>query len=338
MVDLRSGMKSRKGASSSSSSPKKSSSSPPKKPIFKSLRSRVVNYSVPRPRRLKWVSRDQTQPPPLEITEAFNYLNKISVSKYQLVKGCSVTPVLLFNCILFHVNFTAKSTHVADAPEEMFFAELRNPEGTLFVSPRLCVSLGSIGSISGDKLNGCCYCREYNNVWHPKGGGFVRGHDEFYKTVQDIWDENHMPMHKKSCHVDNASLYATEVIKSYNQTNNTNYELVKPGSATCVNLTEECSLLHVNFKAKKTDPDAPMRLFFAELTTTNGVYSVKCCMWLDPPDIKSGNLTGDKTNGCYYCHDFNKVRHPDSGGFVRGGDSLYKLEKELLCSEEAQPT
>lgn len=37
-----------------------------------------------------------------------------------------------------------------------------------------------------DILNGCYYCRKYNNVHHPKGGGFVRGGDTFYKTVEDI--------------------------------------------------------------------------------------------------------------------------------------------------------
>lgn len=40
---------------------------------------------------------------------------------------------------------------------------------------------------------------------------------------------------------------------------------------------------------------------------------------------------GYKTNGCYICREFNKVRHPTAGGFVRGGDSLYKSEKEFLC-------
>lgn len=31
----------------------------------------------------------------------------------------------------------------------------------------------------------------------------------------------------------------------------------------------------------------------------------------------AGNEAGDKTNGCYYCHKYGKVRHPFYGGFVR---------------------
>ena len=51
-----------------------------------------------------------------------------------------------------------------------------------------------------DKLNGCYYCRRLNNVHHPKAGGFVRGGDTFYKTVEDICgiklnaEEKHLPM------------------------------------------------------------------------------------------------------------------------------------------------
>ncbi|KAL6514297.1 hypothetical protein OROHE_019039 [Orobanche hederae] len=134
-----------------------------------------------------------------------------------------------------------------------------------------------------------------------------------------------------SQHVDISSLYATEVVKFINQTYNKNYEVVKPGFVTRVILTKECSLFHLNFKAKETYPNAPVKLFFAELTTINGVYSFKHCLELGQCSIKSGNLTGDKTNGCYYCHDFNKVRHPTDGGFVRGGDSVYKPEEEFLC-------
>ncbi|KAK1384747.1 hypothetical protein POM88_022482 [Heracleum sosnowskyi] len=336
--------------------------------IFKKLRSRVVYVSNPRPRsyprfrfRLqKWIRTDKNAPPNPAILAAFNYLNQNSDLKYQLLKPRSVTPVLLPTCILCHVDFVAKNIHVDDAPEEIFFAELTVAEGTHVYSTRLCISLGPMDSISGDRLNGCCYCHKYNNVWHPKGGGFVRGHDESYKTVQDICGrdmnqndvvsdhEKHLPMPKQvpreptkeseysSRHVDNASQYATEVMKFINQTNNKNYEVVKPGFATRVILTEKCSLFHLNFKAKETDPNAPVKLFFAELTTTSGVFSVKCCLELGQRDIESGNLTGDKTNGCYYCHDFNKVRHPTYGGFVRGGDLVYKSEDEFLCSEETQ--
>ncbi|KAL6556845.1 hypothetical protein OROHE_006721 [Orobanche hederae] len=70
------------------------------------------------------------------------------VSKYQLLRPGSVTPVLLGNCVILHVDFRAKNTHVADAPEEIFFAELTVAHGTQVYSVMLCVSLGPIDSIS----------------------------------------------------------------------------------------------------------------------------------------------------------------------------------------------
>ncbi|KAK1357541.1 hypothetical protein POM88_050797 [Heracleum sosnowskyi] len=315
--------------------------------IFKNLRSRVVYLSNPRPRRYRRVRRDKKEPPHRAIVAAFNYLNQNSDLEYQLLRPRCVTPVVLYNCILLHVDFVAKKAHVDDAPEEMFFAELRLAHGTHVYSPRLCISLGPIDSISGDRMNGCCYCRGYNSVCHPKGGGFVRGHDGNYKTVQDIYDTDmlkQVPPAREPTkesdyslqHVDNASQYATEVVKFVNQTKDKNYEVVKPGFATRVILTEDCSLFHVNFKAKENDPNAPVKLFFAEFTTTNEVFSFKCCVELGQKAIDLGDLTGDKTNGCYYCHDFNKVCHPTLGGFVRGGDSLYKPVSELRCSAFSQ--
>ncbi|KAL6578010.1 hypothetical protein OROMI_010338 [Orobanche minor] len=208
-------------------------------------------------------------------------------------------------------------------------------------------------SISGVRLNGCYICCHYCNVWHPKDG-FFRGGDGLYKTVQDICDinhnnaipdrENHLPMLKQvsgsrelkkegeyiSEQVDDASLYATEALKFYVQNSHYNYELVKPGFGTRV-LLPKCTLFHVNFQAKETVPVAPEKLFFAELTSSAGVLSVKCCFPLSLSELESGDETGDKTNGCYYCHEFNKVRHPMFGGFVRGGDSLYVSEKEFWC-------
>ncbi|KAK1397902.1 hypothetical protein POM88_007765 [Heracleum sosnowskyi] len=90
--------------------------------------------------------------------------------------------------MLFHINFTAQNTHVAASPKEMFFSELtHSPKG---VSVRLCVPLGPKNSLSGQKLNGCYYCLDHNKVWHPRTGGFVRGADSFFKTVQDICDIN----------------------------------------------------------------------------------------------------------------------------------------------------
>lgn len=65
-----------------------------------------------------------------------------------------------------------------------------------FVSDRLmpfnypllaCFSLISISLLlAGEKLNGCHFCGKFNNVRHPEGGGFVRGGEYLFKTVEDI--------------------------------------------------------------------------------------------------------------------------------------------------------
>lgn len=284
-------------------------------------------------------------------TQALNCFNQTSPQKYKLLKVVHFEcgPMLKYG--LYHMNFSAKPTDVAAAPEEMFFTELTVslPTG---LSVKLCVSLGPVNSISGEKLNGCRFCgyMKKGKIWHPKGGGFVRGADSYYKTVKDICDvnqnnaipdcEKHLPVLEQvsqsgepekeheymSEQVDDAILYATEALKFYNQQHHINYELVDPGFGTRV-ILPTCSLFHVNFKAKDTDPSAPEELFFAELTSTSGVCSIT---HLSPPDLKSGDETGDKTNGCYYCHEFNKVHHPGLGGFVRGGDSLYTSVKEFF--------
>ncbi|KAK1397856.1 hypothetical protein POM88_007719 [Heracleum sosnowskyi] len=277
-------------------------------------------------------------------TQALNVYNQNSPQKFQLLKLCGVTPVYMKRCMLLHISFTAENTHVAAAPKEMFFTEMAN-FFTTGLSVRLCVSLGPINSLSatGDKLNGCYNCRSYNNVWHPKGGGFIRGYDGMYKTVQDICDINqnnaipeyemHLAMLKQVSRshqpkkdieyiaeqVDVASLYASETLKFYNQGRDIKYELVTPGFVTCV-ILPTCLLFHVNFKAKETDVvTAPEKMFFAELTGTSGVFSCKCCTILRPSDLISGEKTGDMTNGCYHCHKFNNVHHPIRGGFFRGG-------------------
>ncbi|XP_074367018.1 uncharacterized protein LOC141707636 isoform X2 [Apium graveolens] len=275
--------------------------------------------------------------------------------KIELLKIGCVTPMNLSPCRLFHINFMGKNIDDGDdASKEMFFTEI-SKSSTAGVSVRLCVSLGPINSLSGsgDKLNGCCYCRLYNNVWHPKSGGFVRGGDASYRTVQDICNidqnntipdyEKHLTMTKqvsRSCEpkknseniaelVDETSLYATEALKFYNQGRHMMYELVKPGFVTCV-ILPTCLLFHVNFKAKETDVATPVeKIFFAELIGTSGAFSCKRCVILQPIDFITGDKTGDITNGCYYCHELNNVHHPTHGQFVRGGDSLYKPDKEL---------
>ncbi|KAI3981872.1 hypothetical protein MKX01_041135 [Papaver californicum] len=98
--------------------------------------------------------------------------NSRAGTKYELVKHGFITQVLLETCILHHFNFTAKKTDVADTPEKMFFAELTTTCGVL--SFKLCICMGPIDSISGDKNNGCCYCK-LENVQHPKFIGFLRG-------------------------------------------------------------------------------------------------------------------------------------------------------------------
>ncbi|XP_026460197.1 uncharacterized protein LOC113361025 [Papaver somniferum] len=58
-------------------------------------------------------------------TDAISFYNdKSTGAKYELVEPGNITPVLLATCFLHHVDFMAKKTDVADAPEEMFFAEL----------------------------------------------------------------------------------------------------------------------------------------------------------------------------------------------------------------------
>lgn len=152
----------------------------------------------------------------------------------------SYSPVYLGKYFLFHVDFEAKNADVPCAPKEMFFAELTMPCAPIpdqLPSVSLCVSIGPTKAISGDILNGCYHCRKYNNVHHPKAGGFVRGGDGSYKTVEDICGielnnvENHLPMlkqvsqanePKKDCEytseqVEDARPYANEAMMFFNQ-------------------------------------------------------------------------------------------------------------------------
>ncbi|KAI3952152.1 hypothetical protein MKW98_005847 [Papaver atlanticum] len=105
-------------------------------------------------------------------SSSFKSLRSTDGSKYELVEPGCITKVLLETCTLYHVNFTAKKTDVADAPEEMFFAELTTTCGV--PSFNLWNCKGPRDSISGDRNNGCCYC-SLENGQHPKCGGFSRG-------------------------------------------------------------------------------------------------------------------------------------------------------------------
>ncbi|KAL1831994.1 hypothetical protein ACET3Z_001645 [Daucus carota] len=297
MVILRSGRILKTGCSSSSSSSVASIS--PKQ---------VSHFKLPKKPGWTTVKKRADDPSMPYITEALKSYNQNSGKRYKLVDPGSLTTVILANYFLYHIDFEAKNTDAPHASTEIFFAELTSPSAWQVLSVRLCVSLGPVNSIS-DKLNGCYYCRRLNNVHHPKAGGFVRGGDTFYKTVEDIFDD--------------ATPYSTEAITFFNRQPHRSYELMEPGFFTRVVLPT-CSLIHVNFTAKETDVDVARELFFAELTSTGEVLSCNFCVRLHPRDSALGDETGDKTNGCYYCREYNNVLHPKRGGFVRGGDSLYK--------------
>ncbi|RZC79868.1 hypothetical protein C5167_042441, partial [Papaver somniferum] len=104
--------------------------------------------------------------------DAMRFYNNEAGEKYELVEPGSMSPVVRRADLLHHIDFTAKKIDVADASEEMFFAELATTSGVLCV--KFCKCMGPIDSISGDKNNGCRYCSWYN-VQHPKDGGFSRG-------------------------------------------------------------------------------------------------------------------------------------------------------------------
>ncbi|KAI3934610.1 hypothetical protein MKW92_024801 [Papaver armeniacum] len=118
-------------------------------------------------------------------TDAMRFYNKENGTKYELVKPGCITSAFLRSCFLHHINFTAKKAGVADAPEEMFFAELKTTYKVRVVE--LCKSMGPESLITGDKTNGCSYCNKYGYVQHPKDGGFTAG--EFMNFSE--WEKNH---------------------------------------------------------------------------------------------------------------------------------------------------
>ncbi|XP_026385458.1 uncharacterized protein LOC113281035 [Papaver somniferum] len=97
-------------------------------------------------------------------------------TKYELVEPGYLTHVYIGRGFLHHVDFTARKTDVADAPEEMFFAELITVKQVRCV--KCCRCMGPKKSISGDRNNGCLYCEDSNSVQHPRDGGFMSGCDE----------------------------------------------------------------------------------------------------------------------------------------------------------------
>ncbi|KAI3971087.1 hypothetical protein MKW92_031901 [Papaver armeniacum] len=115
------------------------------------------------------------------------------------------------------------------------------------------------------------------------------------------------------CRHDTVRPYATDAISAHNEASGTKYELVEPGFLTSV-LLQPFILHHIDFTAKKTDvADAPEEMFFAELTTRNGVRCVKFCQSMGPKNL----ISGDKNYGCRYCVT-NNVQHPSGGGFMTG--------------------
>ncbi|KAI3931939.1 hypothetical protein MKW98_012349 [Papaver atlanticum] len=100
-------------------------------------------------------------------TDAMSFYNKGKDTKYELLECGCITSAVVRPYFLHHINFTAKKAGVADAPEEMFFAELKTVDGVCFVE--LCISLGAKSLISGERINGCSYCNMYGNVKHPEG-------------------------------------------------------------------------------------------------------------------------------------------------------------------------
>ncbi|KAI3931908.1 hypothetical protein MKW98_012318 [Papaver atlanticum] len=101
-------------------------------------------------------------------TDAMSFYNKGKDTKYELLECGYITSAMVRPYFIYHINFTAKKAGVANAPEEMFFAELKTIDEVHFVE--LCISLGPKSLISGERINGCSYCNMYGNVKHPEGG------------------------------------------------------------------------------------------------------------------------------------------------------------------------
>ncbi|RZC88750.1 hypothetical protein C5167_031124 [Papaver somniferum] len=259
----------------------------------------MTKYPVKEHKYTDKQARDLARP---YVADALRFYNQEAGTKYKLVEPGYVTSAFLRTSILHHVNFTAKKSDVADAPEEMFFAELTTTGGGL------------------------------ENVQHPKTGGFSRGGRGLFPDgsgsssssdpeiiLGDLpsW-EYLVGEPSKECVRVVPRPYAAEAMSFYNTEAGTKYELVELGSITRVH--RETSILHhFNFTAKKTDvADAPEEMFFVELTTTCGVLSLKRCICMGPRD----SISGDENNGCCYCR-LENVQHPKGGHFSRGGEGMF---------------
>ncbi|KAI3865548.1 hypothetical protein MKW92_029906 [Papaver armeniacum] len=141
-------------------------------PRTKCLRSRVV---PPRPEdeEPKLTTKDRHALVGPYAMDAIRFYNEKQGTNYQVVHPGHMTNVLLSGYLLHHVDFTARNTDVADAPVEMFFAELKTTDEDPFVV--CCKCMGPKKPISGDNNNGCRYCM-VNSVQHPRDGGFMTGH------------------------------------------------------------------------------------------------------------------------------------------------------------------
>ncbi|KAI3892600.1 hypothetical protein MKW92_037018 [Papaver armeniacum] len=134
----------------------------------------------------KSTSEDGQDSVRLYATDAICFYNSDTRPKYKLVEPGNISSVDLPTCSLHHIDFTAKRTGVGDVPEEMFFAELTTTDKGRQV--KFCNCMGPKNSISGDKNNGCCYCKSYN-VQHPMGGGFMAGGSGLF-TDENDYNEN----------------------------------------------------------------------------------------------------------------------------------------------------
>ncbi|KAK1362847.1 hypothetical protein POM88_038408 [Heracleum sosnowskyi] len=125
--------------------------------------------------------RDATRP---YAVAALKFYNEDTPIEYKLVKPGFTKTVVLPTCFLYHINFTAKDANVADAQEELFFAELTTPCGVTHgaICVRCCQCMGPRGSYLGDKMNGCYICCTSQLVQHPLSGGFTRGGDGIFLT------------------------------------------------------------------------------------------------------------------------------------------------------------
>ncbi|RZC87406.1 hypothetical protein C5167_035947 [Papaver somniferum] len=101
------------------------------------------DYLVPKPSKERKDTSNKQVPDVARqyAADAMNFYTTRTRKKYELVEPGSITSVPLETCILHHVDFTAKKTDVADAPEELFFAELTTISGVRCVKFCQCMGL-----------------------------------------------------------------------------------------------------------------------------------------------------------------------------------------------------